>query len=70
MGGQKELIKDSSYLIPTKNPDILADRLHTLYKNRELRERLGSANYETAKKHNLGRFQRKIERVVLSAVKD
>jgi glycosyltransferase involved in cell wall biosynthesis len=63
VGGVSELIKDgqTGYLVPIKNPEMLAEAMEKVLKDHNLAKRMGETGRENSKKYTSKRLIRDIE---------
>jgi len=63
VGGVSELIKDgeTGYLVPAKNPEMLAEAMEKVLKDQNLAKKMGEAGKENSKKYGAERLIRDIE---------
>ncbi|MBU1261662.1 GT4 family glycosyltransferase PelF [bacterium] len=67
VGGVPELIKDgeTGYLVPVKNPEMLAEAMEKILKSPDSAKRMGEAGKESSKKYRAERLMQDIENLYL-----
>jgi len=66
-GGIAEIVdeRETGFLIPSKNPEVLAERLEILIKNSDMRKKMGiAALYKYANNYTLNTFETKLHEIL------
>ncbi|MDI6751947.1 MAG: glycosyltransferase family 4 protein [bacterium] len=70
VGGVSELIKDgeTGYLVPAKDPEMLARAMEKILKNQDIAKKMGEASKENSKKYRAERLIKDIENLYESLI--